>query len=239
MKKITWIKSLFLLTVLSGSVCAFAAESGEVSKLENKLDALSIPDDKVTPLLSQDQLYIVNTRYSSLINRHEVTLQGGHNFTADSHLDNKDLALSYRYHLNSDWSFGLRYTKYQNKLTNAGQRLFNDQKLLPDTDYAKSASEIFATYNTIYGKLRWSKETVVYFDQYISLGGGQMNLASGKTNHGLIDVGLSFWIGKHMSTRVGFKNEFYNQRQLAGKVFKANSFGYIEIGYLFGSGDRG
>jgi len=218
MKKIIWIKNLFLVIGLTGSFSICAAESGEVSKLENKLDALSIPDDRVTPLLSQDQLYIVNTRYSSLINRHEVGLQGGHNFTADSHLDNKDIALTYRYHLNSDWSFGLRYTKYQNKLTGAGQRLFDDQKLLPDTDYAKKATEIFATYNTIYGKLRWSKDTVVYFDQYISLGAGQMDLASGKTNHGLLDLGLSFWIGKHMSTRVGFKNEFYNQRQLDSYV---------------------
>ncbi len=231
------LKKLILASILSTSL--FAAETGETSKLESKLDALSIPDDKVTPLLSQDQLHIVNTRYSSLVNRHEFTLQGGHNFTSDSHLDSKDIALSYRYHLNSDWSFGVRYTEYQNKLTGAGERLFDDQKLLPDTDFAKTSSEIFATYNTIYGKLRWSQDTVVYFDQYVSLGVGQMELASGKTNHAIADVGLAFWIGKHMSTRVGFKNEFYNQKQLSGEVFKANSFGYLEIGYLFGTGDRG
>ncbi|MAF79027.1 MAG: hypothetical protein CME60_12770 [Halobacteriovoraceae bacterium] len=229
----------YLMVMALVSTSSYAAESGEVSKLENKLDALNIPDDKVTPLLSQDQLYIVNTRYSSLINRHEVTLKGGHNFTADSHLDSKDIALSYRYHLNSDWSFGVRYTEYQNDLTGAGERLFDDQKLLPDTDYSVNAKEIFATYNTIYGKLRWSQETVVYFDQYISLGVGEMELASGKTNHALADLGLAFWIGKHMSARVGFKNEFYNQTQLTGKEFKANTFGYIEFGYLFGSGDRG
>lgn len=229
----------YLMVMALVSTPLYAAESGEVSKLENKLDALNIPDDKVTPLLSQDQLYIVNTRYSSLINRHEVTLKGGHNFTADSHLDSKDIALSYRYHLNSDWSFGVRYTEYQNDLTGAGERLFDDQKLLPDTDYSVNAKEIFATYNTIYGKLRWSQETVVYFDQYISLGVGEMELASGKTNHALADLGLAFWIGKHMSARVGLKNEFYNQTQLTGKEFKANTFGYIEFGYLFGSGDRG
>ncbi len=239
MKKMNWISKLLLVATITGSASILGAETGSVSKLENKLDALNIPDDKVTPLLSQDQLHIVNTRYSSLINRHEVTLKGGHNFTSDSHLDSKDIALSYRYHLNSDWSFGLRYTEYQNKLTGAGDRLFNDQKLLPDTDYAINSTELFATYNTIYGKLRWSKDTIVYFDQYISLGVGQMELASGKTNHGLVDVGLSFWLGKHMSTRVGLKNEFYNQTQLSGEVFKANSFGYIEFGYLFGSGDRG
>ena len=236
--KIKWMKTFFFLGLLSSQL-VMGADTGQTSKLENKLDALNIPDDKVTPLLSQDQLYIVNTRYSSLVNRHEFTIQGGHNFTSDSHLDSKDIAASYRYHLNSDWSFGLRYTEYQNKLTSAGERLFDDQKLLPDTDFAKKSAEIFATYNTIYGKLRWSNETVVYFDQYISLGVGEMELASGKTNHALADIGMAFWLGKHMSARVGFKNEFYNQEQLSGDVFKTNTFGYLEIGYLFGSGDRG
>ena len=234
------MKKLLISLTLALSVLPIgAAETGSVSNLENKLDELTIPDDKVTPLLAQDQLYIVNTRYSSLINRHELTISGAHNFTADSHLDTKDVAASYRYHLNSDWSFGARYSKYNNELTGAGERLFSDAKLLPDTDFAKNSMELFVNYNTIYGKLRWSDETVVYFDQYIALGVGEVELASGKTNHGILDLGISFWLGKHMSTRVGLKNEFYNQSQTNGDVFKTNTFGYLEIGYLFGNGDRG
>lgn len=209
------------------------------NELENKLDALNIPDDKVSPVLSREQLYIVNTRYSSLRNRHEVTIQGAYDFTADSHLDVTQTALSYRYHLNSDWSFGLRYTRYSNKLTGAGQRLLDDQQLVPDTDYARNAQEIFATYNTIYGKLRWSKDTIVYFDQYVSLGAGKIELASGKSNLGFLDLGLAFWLGKHMSARVGVKNEFYNQVRRQGEELQHNAMGYLEFGYLFGSGDRG
>jgi outer membrane beta-barrel protein len=208
-------------------------------ELENKLDDLLIPDDKVTPVLSKDELFIVNTRYSSLVNRHEFSLLGAHNFTSDSHLDVKQTAVAYRYHLNSKWSFGLRYNRYTNDLTAAGQTLFDKEKIVPDQDFAFNSQEIFATYNTIYGKLRWSSSTIVYFDQFVSLGGGQIELASGKTNHGFVDLGLAFWIGNHTSMRVGIKNEFYNQQQITEERLMHNAMGYLEIGYLFGEGDRG
>lgn len=237
MKKLNRYLQLAILTLGLYSFSSQAQQTG--GDLEGKLDALNIPDDKVSPVLSREQLYIVNTRYSSLINRHEFTIQGAYDFTADSHLDVSQAAASYRYHLNSDWSFGLRYTRYSNKLTGAGQRLLDDQRLVPDTDYALNAQEIFATYNTIYGKLRWSKDTVVYFDQYISIGAGKIELASGKTNLGLVDLGLAFWLGKHMSARMGVKNEFYNQILRQGEDLQHNAMGYIEFGYLFGSGDRG
>lgn len=218
---------------------SFPLFAEEVSDLEKKLDALNIPDDKVTPVLSEDKLFVVNTRYSSLVNRHELSLMGANNFTADSHLSTQSAGLAYRYHINSKWSLGLRYNRYSNELTTAGQRLFDDKKLLPDTDFAFNSQELFVNYNTIYGKLRWSEETVVYFDQYIALGGGKMELASGKTNLAFLDLGFAFWLGKHMSTRVGFKNEFFKQTQLNGEVNKYNGMGYLELGYLFGSGDRG
>lgn len=225
--------------ILAFSLISSSAVMAQDNELEKKLDALNIPDDKVTTVLSEDKLYIVNTRYSSLVNRHELTLQGGNNFTADSHLSSQQTAISYRYHLNSDWSFGARYVRHTNKLTAAGERLFNDKKMLPDTDFAKNSQELFVNYNTIYGKLRWNEDTVVYFDQYVALGGGKIALASGKQNMAFADLGLSFWLGNHMSSRIGFKNEFYKQNQLTGSVNKYNGIGYIEFGYLFGSGDRG
>ncbi len=232
------LKKLVIITSFIALSCTVAMAE-EKSELEKKLDSLSIPDDKVTSVLSEDKLYIVNTRYSSLVNRHELTLAGANNFTADSHLSTQQAALAYRYHINSNWSAGLRYTRYTNELTNAGKRLFDDKKMLPDTDYALNAQEAFVNYNTIYGKLRWNENTVVYFDQYIALGGGKIKLASGKTNLAFADLGLSFWIGNHMSSRVGLKNEFYKQTQLSGSRNIHNGVGYIEFGYLFGNGDRG
>lgn len=230
------MKKLFVGLTLLSSFNAFAETSSE---LEKKLESLSIPDDKITTVLSEDKLYVLNNRYSSLVNRHELTIAGANNFTADSHLSTQQTALSYRYHLNSKWSLGARYTRYTNKLSSAGQTLFNNKSILPDTDFAKNGQELFLNYNTIYGKLRWTEDTVVYFDQYVSLGGGKVKLASGDKNLAMADLGFAFWLGNHGSARIGFKNEFYEQSQLSGKRNIHNGVGYIELGYLFGTGDRG
>ncbi len=229
---------VFILFFVLSNYSFGSTESSEKGTLDKKLDDLRIPTDKVTPTLSKDKLYIVNTRYSSLRNRHELTLGGANNFTADSHLEMQQATLSYRYHLNEDWSFGLRHVEYYNDLSDAGEKLFNDSKIVPDTDYALSSQEIFASYNTIYGKLRFNKDTVVYFDQYIALGYGEVKLESGEVGMGILDLGFAFWIGTNFSSRVGLKNEFYKQDQLSGSRNIHNAMGYLEIGYLFGEGDR-
>lgn len=206
------------------------------SDLSKKLESLNIPSDKVTPLVSQENMYVVTKRYSSLTNRHEVSFAGANNFNADSHLETQMVSGAYRYHLNSDWSFGARYNEYYNKLSASGEKLFENKELLPDTDYALKGTEAFVNYNTIYGKLRLTQDTIVYFDQYISLGYGTIALASGETQNFLVDLGFSFWIGKHMSARVGAKNEFYQQQRINGADDVHNVQGYLEFGYLFGEG---
>ena len=228
------MKRLISLALMTFTSIGIAAEENDLTK---KLDDLRVPDNKVTPLISKDKLYIVNQRYSSLLNRHEVSLSGANNFTSVSHLDSKQTGFQYRYHINPKWSVGLRYNNYYNELTPAGEKLFKEQRLLPDTDFALKSTSALITYNTIYGKLRWSKDTVVYFDQYVSLGHGDIDLARGMQKLTTLDLGFAFWLGKHMSTRIGINNEFYSQRQISGTRDVHNAMGYVEIGYLFGEGN--
>jgi outer membrane beta-barrel protein len=223
-------------SLLIGLLLVAGNAFGSDVPLEKKLDNLNIPDDRVSSVVSEDRLFIVNKRYSSLVNRHEITMSGAYNFTPDSHLTTRQLGTTYRYHLNSSWSFGARYQKFYNELSSAGQKLFDEKQIVPDSDFALSSSEVFANYNTIYGKLRFSSRTVVYFDQYISLGAGKIELDAGKENLLVADLGFSFWLGKHMSTRVGVRNEFYSQEQVTGRRDIHNAIGYFEVGYLFGQG---
>ena len=66
-----------------------------------------------------------------------------------------------------------------------------------------------------------------------------MELASGEVDHYIGDVGIAFWLGRNFSTRIGYKTEFYEQESISGiKQDQLNGLGYIEIGYLFGSGSR-
>jgi len=204
--------------------------------LNKRLDDLRIPDDKITPIVSADKYYLVNERYSSLTNRHEVSMLGGHNFNAVSHLDNKQLGAAYRYHLDPRFSFALKYQVYQNQLTDAGKKLYDDQKILPDADYALKSTTLMVNMNTIYGKMRITEKQVVYFDQYVGIGYGDIDLARGLQKMINLDLGFAFWLGKNMSARIGLNNEFYEQRKLTGVENIHNAMGYIEFGYLFGKG---
>jgi outer membrane beta-barrel protein len=207
--------------------------------LKKELENLNVPNDRVTPLLSEDQLYVVNERYSSLTNRHELSMQLGNNFTAPSHMISTQRGLSYRYHLNPKWSFGARYVQINNQLSDSGQQLLQLNELVPDTDYATDSMDIFASFNTTYGKLRIGSNQVVYFDQYIALGAGTINMGNGTERMLNLDVGFDFWIGKNYSLRLGIKNEFFEYTKLSGaRANRYNAQGYLGFGYLFGSGDR-
>lgn len=205
--------------------------------LEKKLEKLQLPTDQVPGYVSKDKIYSVKTRYSSLKNRHEVTMFGANNFTPDSHIDNTQVGLSYRYHINSDWSLALRYKKNYNELSKSGESLYKNNALLPDTDFAKTSTDLHLTYNTFYGKMRFSQDSVVYFDHFISAGGGKVELASSSENMYILDTGFAFWIGKNLSARIGLANEFYNQQRLNGSRSKHNAIGFLSFGYLFGEGD--
>lgn len=204
------------------------------NSVENKLDKLNIPSHRVSPLISKDKLYVVNKRYSSLVKRHEINLSGANDFAAEGHLITRQVTASYQFHLDSKWSFGLSRTNYYNELSKAGKTLFENKQILSDSDYAYSSTQVFTSFNTIYGKVRFAKDSVVYFDQFVSLGIGKVDLKSGSQNLATLDLGLAFWIGKNYSFKTGLKNEFYTQRQLSGETDVHNGMGYVSFGYLFG-----
>lgn len=200
--------------------------------LSQKLDHLNVPEDQVTNLLSEESLISVTGRYSPLILRHELSLKGGHNFMSDGHLQSRQAAALYRFHLNSRWSLGVSYQEYENKLSEAGEKLFDDQKILPDSDFAIKGVDIFVGLNTFYGKLRVTQRQIVYFDHFISIGYGHIALASGEEQVYTADTGLVFWLGKNTSFRLGMKNEFYRQKKLTQNTNAHNAMGYLEVGYL-------
>lgn len=227
MKKII---ALFSFTLIMSA-------SAQETDLTKKLDDLRVPDDQISPMVTQDKLYLVNKRYSSLVNRHEVSFSGGKNYSAPSHIDNQFTSMLYRYHINSTFQLGLRYNTYYNDLTAAGKQLFEDEKIFPDTDFALKSTSAFFGFNTFYGKMRLSQKSVVYFDQYINLGYGEIDLAkNGLQKIVNVDAGFSFWLGKHMSARLGINNEFYTQRKATGLANVHNTMAYVELGYLFGEG---
>jgi outer membrane beta-barrel protein len=222
------MKYLLLLALISSS--AFASD------LQDKLKKLNIPDDKIAPLVTKDKLYTINKRYSSLTNRHEVSTFYGNNFTADSHIVSSQMGATYRYHIDPSFSVGIRYSEMANDLSESGKTLFRENARIVDTDFANNSTDVFMNFNFLYGKLAIGNSRVVYFDQYMALGVGSIDLASGVQSFATVDIGLAFWLGKNYSARFGVKNEMYTQRTRVESKRRNNAIGYMGIGYLFGEG---
>ena len=112
------------------------------------------------------------------------------------------------------------------------KKLFDDQRILPDSDYAIKSVDGFINYNTVYGKMRLTEKRIVYFDHYLALGYGHIDLASAQVQQYTVDSGFSFWIGKHASLRLGVKGEFFREKKIQESQNTRNSMGYLEVGFL-------
>jgi outer membrane beta-barrel protein len=230
---------IFLGLSLLISCNAFSVEKDpsaeKWSSLDEQLDQLKMPSNQVPGAISQDKLYSVQSRYVPLSKAHEISLNGSRDFNSDGHLESNQAGLDYRFHFNDKWTLKVSYLKAFNKLNKSGEILLKESKLVSDSDYMLSKVDIGAEYNLFYGKFRFGTNTVFYFDQYIGLTAGMIELRRGATVAGGIDAGFSFWMGKRGSLRIGVHNNFYKETNgLGDKSLTRNMIGYLSVGLLMG-----
>jgi outer membrane beta-barrel protein len=214
------------------SVSAFAADS-----LETELQNLELPSNIAPAGISvekAEKLYSVQTRYSELSKRSEVSLGGGRNLTGSSFLNMNQVDLSYRFHINNRWGLVATGSYGMNSFTPETQTLINENQLIPDVAYVKYRSSLMLEANLFYGKFRTGMDKVLYFDQYVAAGPGLIWLQTGRQTAGVLDVGFAFWFGKNASVRLGLKNEFYNRKTLTASAFQHDLLGHLDVGYVFG-----
>jgi outer membrane beta-barrel protein len=230
---------LILGFVLLCNLSAYAVEKEKTaekwSSLDEQLDQLKMPANQVPGAVSEDKLYSVQMRYVPLVKAHEVSLNGSKDFNSDGHLDANQVGLDYRYHFNDKWTLKVSYLKAFNKLNKSGEILLKNNKLVSDSDFLMSKADIGAEYNLFYGKFRFGTNSVFYFDQYIGLTAGMIELRRGATAVGGIDAGFAFWMGKSGSLRLGVHNNFYQETSgLGTKALTRNMIGYVSLGLLMG-----
>jgi outer membrane beta-barrel protein len=210
------------------------AYAGIEENLSKQLESMALPKDQVPKFMSEDKAASYKTRYNDLTFRHEVELIGANNLTPESHLRTNEWGAAYRFHFDNRWSVSVRHMEVNNELNQTGKFLLKNDSLVVDNDYATSFDDIAVSFNTIYGKFKLFSDTIVYFDQFISMGYGTANLASGNTDLYLVDLGVVFWFGRSMSSRIGLRNEFYEQQLQTGSEFISNQVAYFSVGYMFG-----
>lgn len=202
--------------------------------LEKELESLNMPVNQGPANASIENLYSVQTRLMPLTRKHEITLNVGKNMNAGGLLNSEQIGGTYRYHVNDKFSFGVGGYKVFNEISTDGKDVLRAGRIVNPKDYVSQQYEAHVSYNLFYGKFRLGLNRVFYFDQYLSLGAGIAELASGNTQMISPEIGLAFWMGTMGSIRLGVRNELYNEQTLDGESLNHNLVTYLGIGILFG-----
>ncbi len=228
-------KSILIAILASQSLMtsgAFAATGAPT--LADDINSLKLPDEAQVSSVSTEKLYSFQTRYSPLKYRSEFVISGAKNFSGDSFLTTNQLGLAYRFHLSDRVSLALDGAYVFNTLTDTANRLYENERILPDVAYVKYRGDLMVAYNLFYGKIRPGIDSNVYFDQYVALGGGGVKLETGTVPEAVADIGFAFWLGKTGSFRLGFKDYYFEETRRLSKSFTHNITGYVGVGILLG-----
>ncbi len=210
------------------------APAADDNSLDAELQRLATENNMAPAGVSKEQLYAVQYRYVPLRHRHEVTIGGGRNFTPDSYTVSNQIDLTYRFYLSDKWFVGLSGSYVVNDLNSSGQRLLNEEKILPDATFTKYRGDLALGYNLFYGKFRLSMDEVFYFDNYVSIGPGVVQYDGMPKEFGVVgDIGFAGYFGKHVALRIGLKDYFVKEVRRKSQGMTHNVIGHLDIGYLF------
>jgi len=220
--------------ILSCLMVSSAWAGSSDSSLESQLQGLDIPENQAPAGVNREKLYSVQNRYNSLKNRSEVSLGGSYNFGGSGYLSMTQVDLHYRFHLNDRWDLGVGGSYAFNSLNTSGKLLVQQNGLMPDVAYPKYKANVLVGYNTFYGKIRFSMDSVTYFDQYVAIGPGIESLNTGSTLAGIADVGFVFWMDKWGSLRIGLQNELFTEKRVLSSSSTDQVVGHVDLGVMFG-----
>jgi outer membrane beta-barrel protein len=226
------MRSLKGLVSVIGVLATAAAFGG--TDIEQQLQDLNLPTNQAPVGRSSEKIYSVQSRYVSVDRKSEVLVAGGKNFSADSFITSYEIDAAYRFHLNDRWHLTLGGGYVFNSLSSAGQKLNEMRRLVPDVAYVKYRGNLLAGYNLFYGKFRVSMDQVFYFDQYIAVGPGLVNMNTVTSPAAVADVGFVFWFGRSFNAQIGIRDYYYRQQRVISSSNVHDLMGHIDVGYLFG-----
>lgn len=238
------MKKIFLLVLGWGLVASSvqAAETPAVApepatkSLEDQLSDLETPGNQAPAGVTSERLYAVQNRFAPLRHRHEFNLGGAGNFSANAFLNSRSIEGAYRFYLSDRWYLDLAGSFVFNDFTREGEWVQKTFNRPPDVAVVKYRADLGLGYHLFYGKLRFTMDHVVYFDQYVALGPGLivLDMAGGNKPAGVLNAGIAFWFGQNFSLRLGMKDYIFNEQRQISSSWVNNFVGYLQAGYVFG-----
>lgn len=181
---------------------------------------------------SAERLYAVHSRHNDVTHRVELGLGGGYMINSDDYIRSRQIDLNVRYYWSPRWFTSVSGAYASNVMSTAGERLYEHFSIIPDAAYVKYRAEIQMGYNLFYGKFRMTSDRIFYFDQYIAVGPGIVNLNTGTPVSGTADIGIAGWMGDSFSLRLGIKNYVYYQTRQLSEGMTTDMVGYLQMGCL-------
>lgn len=227
MKKIIFILLLAGTQWASADVMKDFDGLGENKDLFDTAKALH-PDLNVTVV----QQRVVDRRMRVEVAPELSVFTGG-----DAYIDTSSYGLTTQLHIVPWVSVGARYTKFSNELNKEGQNLITDvdangQGIIPDIDQPETSLMGFVNFYPIYGKMNTMNIGITHFDLYLSLGYGDMQLRSGKTNTWSAGGGVGLWWSQHFSSRLEIRYQTYEAQRYDRGVDLDNVVASLQLGYL-------
>lgn len=234
--------NLILLAFFLLNANALAAKS---SDLESDFDSLGGNKSLVQRAKEFDpknKTRIVQKRTVDRNMRLEVGADLGMMAGGDSYITSQHYGAHVDFHFTPHWSLGARYYEHSNQLTNEGKGVFDEARRqknngsldyqIPDIDFPLRTSLAVINFYPIYGKLNLFDMGVAQFDMYLLVGAGQVQLESGSTETYAAGIGAGIWMNQHVTTRMEFRYQNYQDEVYTG-TRDINAFnGTISIGFM-------
>lgn len=226
------MKTMILFFYSVFFVSLILPQQGQTQTYRQKIEALDVGSDLVPDQKISEKVYSVQSRALSLANRIELKVNTGQMLGGNGFLVTRQIGVGGQFHLNDSWSVGSTYSKVMNQFSSSTEAFYESQKKLPDVDYANSRLEGYVDYNLLYGKMRFTKESNWYFDQYIGAGVAQHSLASGSVIGPMAHLGVVFWLSS-LSVRLEMTDYYYKETSMTSTEANHNIQGSLGLGYVF------
>jgi outer membrane immunogenic protein len=217
-----------LLVAFSFANTAAAQAKRDVKKEFNALGGNEAIVERAKALDPSNKTQIIQKRTVDRYNRIEFGVNYGYVAGGDSYLVTDSIGGSLDYHFTPRISLGLRHNRFYNKLTNEGQKVFEDFQrrqttntnrsgdTVPDMDYPISSTMAVINFYPIYGKINTLNLGITQFDLYLLAGYGKLELSSGLTDVYAGGLGVGIWWNQYLTTRIEGKYQGYQDKVYTG-----------------------
>lgn len=227
-----------LLGVVFFTADAWASTKKSKSKMDapisGQLQSLKLPDNVAPAGVSAEDLNKAKTRKSELAHRTELSVSSSHVIGSNGYYDSNELGGRLSHFLSNRFFLTGQFDYVSNRLNESGEQLIHQKGILPpDTSYAKYRGYLGLGMNTFYGKLAFTRDAVLYFDQYVQLSPGVVVLNTGTRPSVAAEAGFSFWLGHWGVVRLAYTASFYQNPSASSGNSQMDSILVSGLGVVF------